>query len=98
VVNVYAAKGRPEITTRCWTIRFFRRFFGRARVSSPSRCRRSLGSGRDGRFRPALVRDEQPRPSRAADQVKVCRYQTSAKFEAEIVLKDSRSDLAVCCT
>jgi Do/DeqQ family serine protease len=92
VVNVYAAR---TVTTRnpLFEDPFFRRFFGAPGMPGPSeQQQRSLGSGVV--VDPAGLVVTNHHVIEGADQVKVS-LSDRREFEAEIVLKDARSDLAV---
>jgi Do/DeqQ family serine protease len=92
VVNVYAAR---TVTTRnpLFEDPFFRRFFGAPGMPGPSeQQQRSLGSGVV--VDPAGLVVTNHHVIDGADQVKVS-LADRREFEAEIVLKDARSDLAV---
>src|SRR3981081_3764044 len=90
VVNVYAAK---VIQTRNPLLDdpIFRRFFG-VPGQQPEQMQRSLGSGVLVDQSGLVVTNNHV--IEGADQVKVS-LSAKREFEAEIVLKDSRSDLAV---
>jgi Do/DeqQ family serine protease len=92
VVNVYAAR---TVTTRnpLFEDPFFRRFFGAPGMPGPSeQQQRSLGSGVV--VDPAGLVVTNHHVIEGADQVKVS-LADRREFEADIVLKDARSDLAV---
>jgi Do/DeqQ family serine protease len=92
VVNVYAAR---TVTTRnpLFEDPFFRRFFGAPGMPGPSeQQQRSLGSGVV--VDPAGLVVTNHHVIEGADQVRVS-LADRREFEAEIVLKDARSDLAV---
>jgi Do/DeqQ family serine protease len=92
VVNVYAAR---TVTSRnpLFEDPFFRRFFGAPGMPGPSeQQQRSLGSGV--LIDPAGLVVTNHHVIDGADQVRVS-LSDRREFEAEIVLKDARSDLAV---
>src|SRR4029077_13562074 len=94
VVNVYAAKTVTVRGNPLFDDPIFRRFFGvpGAPGGSGDQIQRSLGSG--GLVDPTgLLVTNQP-VIEGADQVRVS-LADKREFEAEMVLKDSRSDLAV---
>jgi Do/DeqQ family serine protease len=90
VVNVYAAKV-IENRNPLFDDPIFRRFFG-APDRSPEQIQRSLGSGVIVDASGLVVTNNHV--IEGADQVKVS-LADKREFEAEIVLKDARSDLAV---
>ena len=89
VVNVYAAKNMPRNPLLDDPV--FRRFFG-APGQSPDQVQRSLGSGVIVDARGFVVTNNHV--IEGADQVRVS-LADKREFEAEIVLKDTRTDLAV---
>jgi Do/DeqQ family serine protease len=89
VVNVYAAKTLPRNPLLDDPV--FRRFFG-VPGQSPEQVQRSLGSGVIVDERGFVVTNNHV--IEGADQVKVS-LADKREFEAEIVLKDTRTDLAV---
>lgn len=89
VVNVYAAKAAPRNPMLDDPI--FRRFFG-VPGNQPEQMQRSLGSGIMVDASGLVVTNNHV--IEGADQVKVS-LSDKREFEAEIVLKDSRTDLAV---
>ena len=92
VVNVYAAK---TVTNRNPLLEdpIFRRFFGMPGMGGPGeQVQRSLGSGVVVDASGLVVTNNHV--IEGADQVKVS-FADKREFEAEIVLKDARSDLAV---
>ncbi len=89
VVNVYAAKVMPRNPLLDDPV--FRRFFG-VPGQSPEQVQRSLGSGVIVDERGFVVTNNHV--IEGADQVKVS-LADKREFEAEIVLKDTRTDLAV---
>jgi Do/DeqQ family serine protease len=89
VVNVYAAKTMPRNPLLDDPV--FRRFFG-VPGQSPEQVQRSLGSGVIVDERGFVVTNNHV--IEGADQVKVS-LADKREFEAEIVLKDTRTDLAV---
>jgi Do/DeqQ family serine protease len=92
VVNVYAAR---TVTARnpLFEDPFFRRFFGAPGMPGPNeQQQRSLGSGVLADSSGLVVTNHHV--IEGADQVKVS-LADRREFEAEIVLKDARSDLAV---
>ena len=90
VVNVYAAKV-VESRNRLLDDPIFRRFFGDP-GGSREQIQRSLGSGVV--VDPSGLVVTNNHVIEGADQIKVS-FADKREFEAEIVLKDSRSDLAV---
>ncbi len=90
VVNVYAAK-TVQVRNPLLDDPIFRRFFG-APGQQPEQMQRSLGSGVIVDSRGLVVTNNHV--IEGADQVKVS-LSDKREFEAEIVLKDTRSDLAV---
>lgn len=89
VVNVYAAKAAPR--NPMLDDPMFRRFFG-VPGNQPEQMQRSLGSGVMVDSSGLVVTNNHV--IEGADQVKVS-LSDKREFEAEIVLKDSRTDLAV---
>jgi Do/DeqQ family serine protease len=91
VVNVYAAK---TVQTRNPLLDdpIFRRFFGVPGNQQPEQMQRSLGSGV--MVDPSGLVVTNYHVIEGADQVKIS-LADKREFEAEIVLKDSRTDLAV---
>ena len=89
VVNVYAAKAAPR--NPMLDDPMFRRFFG-VPGQQPEQMQRSLGSGIMVDASGLVVTNNHV--IEGADQVKVS-LSDKREFEAEIVLKDSRTDLAV---
>lgn len=89
VVNVYAAKAVPR--NPMLDDPMFRRFFG-VPGNQPEQMQRSLGSGVMVDASGLVVTNNHV--IEGADQVKVS-LSDKREFEAEIVLKDSRTDLAV---
>src|SRR6201988_5415265 len=91
VVNVYAAKvvqnRNPLLDDP-----IFRRFFGVPGNQQPEQMQRSLGSGV--MVEPSGLVVTNNHVIEGADQVKIS-LADKREFEAEIVLKDSRTDLAV---
>jgi Do/DeqQ family serine protease len=94
VVNVYAAKTVAAVRNPLFDDPFFRRFFGVPGVPGGpgEQMQRSLGSGV--LIDPSGLVVTNNHVIEGADQVKVS-LADKREFEAEIVLKDSRSDLAV---
>src|ERR1700722_12042314 len=90
VVNVYAAK-MVQNRNPLFDDPIFRRFFGGG-GQQPEQMQRSLGSGV--MVDPSGLVVTNVHVIEGADQVKVS-LADKREFEAEIVLKDSRSDLAV---
>ena len=90
VVNVYAAK-MVQNRNPLLDDPIFRRFFG-GRGQQPEQMQRSLGSGV--MVDPSGMVVTNNHVIEGADQVKVS-LSDKREFEAEIVLKDTRSDLAV---
>ena len=90
VVNVYAGKTVPRNPLLDDPI--FRRFFGVPGQQQPEQMQRSLGSGVMVDSSGLVVTNNHV--IEGADQVKVS-LADKREFEAEIVLKDSRTDLAV---
>ncbi len=91
VVNVYAAK-TVQNRNPLLDDPIFRRFFGIPGNQSPEQMQRSLGSGVI--VDPSGLVVTNNHVIEGADQVKVS-LADKREFEAEIVLKDSRTDLAV---
>jgi Do/DeqQ family serine protease len=91
VVNVYAAK-TVQNRNPLLDDPLFRRFFGIPGNKSPEQMQRSLGSGVIVDASGLVVTNNHV--IEGADQVKVS-LADKREFEAEIVLKDSRTDLAV---
>jgi Do/DeqQ family serine protease len=91
VVNVYAAK-MVQNRNPLLDDPIFRRFFGIPGNQSPEQMQRSLGSGVV--VDPSGLVVTNNHVIEGADQVKVS-LADKREFEAEIVLKDSRTDLAV---
>ena len=91
VVNVYAAK-MVQNRNPLLDDPIFRRFFGVPGNRSPEQMQRSLGSGVIVDASGLVVTNNHV--IEGADQVKVS-LADKREFEAEIVLKDSRTDLAV---
>ena len=91
VVNVYAAK-MVQNRNPLLDDPIFRRFFGIPGNQSPEQMQRSLGSGVIVDSSGLVVTNNHV--IEGADQVKVS-LADKREFEAEIVLKDSRTDLAV---
>jgi Do/DeqQ family serine protease len=91
VVNVYAAK-MVQNRNPLLDDPIFRRFFGVPGNRSPEQMQRSLGSGVIVDSSGLVVTNNHV--IEGADQVKVS-LADKREFEAEIVLKDSRTDLAV---
>jgi len=89
VVNVYAAKAAPR--NPMLDDPMFRRFFG-VPGNQPEQMQRSLGSGVMVDASGLVVTNNHV--IEGADQVKVS-LSDKREFEAEIVLKDSRTDLAI---
>jgi Do/DeqQ family serine protease len=89
VVNVYAAKAAPR--NPMLDDPMFRRFFG-VPGNQPEQMQRSLGSGV--MVDPSGLVVTNNHVIEGADQVKVS-LSDKREFEAEIVLKDSRTDLAI---
>jgi Do/DeqQ family serine protease len=89
VVNVYAAKAAPR--NPMLDDPMFRRFFG-IPGNQPEQMQRSLGSGVMVDASGLVVTNNHV--IEGADQVKVS-LSDKREFEAEIVLKDSRTDLAI---
>jgi Do/DeqQ family serine protease len=91
VVNVYAAKV-VENRTQLFDDPFFRRFFGGSGSIPREQVQRSLGSGVIVDTGGLVVTNNHV--IEGASEVKVA-LADKREFEAEIVLKDSRSDLAI---
>src|SRR3974390_936705 len=91
VVNVYAAK-IVQNTNPFLNDPIFRRFFGLQGNQAPEQMQRSLGSGVI--VDPSGLVITNHHVIEGADQVKVA-LADKREFEADIVLRDSRSDLAV---
>jgi Do/DeqQ family serine protease len=91
VVNVYAAK-MVQNRNPLLDDPIFRRFFGIPGNKSPEQMQRSLGSGVI--VDPSGLVVTNNHVIEGADQVKIS-LADKREFEAEIVLKDSRTDLAV---
>ena len=91
VVNVYAAKTVQNVNPLL-NDPIFRRFFGVPGGQMPEQMQRSLGSGVMVDAGGLVVTNNHV--IEGADQIKVS-LADKREFEAEIVLKDSRSDLAV---
>jgi Do/DeqQ family serine protease len=91
VVNVYAAK-MVQNRNPFMDDPFFRRFFGVPGQQQPEQMQRSLGSGVIVDPTGFIVTNNHV--IEGADQVKIS-LADKREFEAEIVLKDSRTDLAV---
>ena len=91
VVNVYAAKTVQNINPLL-DDPIFRRFFGVPGNNRPEQMQRSLGSGV--MVDPSGLVVTNNHVIEGADQVKIS-LADKREFEAEIVLKDSRTDLAV---
>ncbi len=91
VVNVYAAK-IVQNTNPFLNDPIFRRFFGMQGNQAPEQMQRSLGSGVI--VDPSGLIITNHHVIEGADQVKVA-LADKREFDAEIVLRDSRSDLAV---
>jgi Do/DeqQ family serine protease len=91
VVNVYAAK-TVQNRNPLLDDPIFRRFFGAPGNQQPEQMQRSLGSGV--MVDPSGLVVTNNHVIEGADQVKIS-LSDKREFEAEIVLKDSRTDLAV---
>ena len=91
VVNVYAAK-MVQNRNPLLDDPIFRRFFGIPATRRREQMQRSLGLRRDRRCSGLVVTNNHV--IEGADQVKVS-LSDKREFEAEVVLKDSRTDLAV---
>ena len=91
VVNVYAAK-IVQNTNPFLNDPIFRRFFGLQGNQAPEQMQRSLGSGVI--VDPSGLIITNHHVIEGADQVKVA-LSDKREFDADIVLRDSRSDLAV---
>jgi Do/DeqQ family serine protease len=91
VVNVYAAK-LVQNTNPFLNDPIFRRFFGLQGNQAPEQMQRSLGSGVI--VDPSGLVITNHHVIEGADQVKVA-LADKREFDADIVLRDSRSDLAV---
>src|SRR6266567_7676055 len=91
VVNVYAAK-TVQNRNPLLDDPIFRRFFGVPGNKQPEQMQRSLGSGVMVDASGLVVTNNHV--IEGADQVKIS-LADKREFEAEIVLKDSRTDLAV---
>ena len=91
VVNVYAAKA-VQVRNPFLDDPFFRQFFGRQGQQPSEQIQRSLGSGVIVDASGLVVTNNHV--IEGADQIKVS-LADKREFEAEVVLKDARSDLAV---